>query len=159
MKKIKVTLTVFIFAFLILSQTGKIFAQVNEVKIGVDGFTCSLCAKGVEEQFKAMSFVKKVTSDIPNSSFNLFFKKNSSIDINKIKDGVVDGGFSVRNINIFATGTIQSDGNNYTLVTGNSPALKLKKIDGTYTDGDKVKISGTVNVNNYSVNVTKINKL
>ncbi len=159
MNKIKVSVTVIMFAILLLSQTGKLFAQVNEVKIGVDGFTCSLCAKGVEEQFKSMSFIKKVTSDIPNSSFNLFFKKNSSIDINKIKDGVVDGGFSVRDINIFATGTIQSDGNNYTLVTGNSPVLKLKKIDGTFADGDKVKISGTVNVNNYSVNVIKINKL
>lgn len=142
-----------------LVLTGKSFSQVNELRIGVDGFTCSLCAKGVEEEFKAMSFVKKVNSDISNSMFTLYFKKNSSIDINRIKDGVVDGGFTVRNINIFATGTIQSDGSNYTLVTGNSPALKLNKVEGVFSDGDKVKISGKVNVNNYSVNVVKINKL
>ncbi|CAN5592921.1 hypothetical protein BH10BAC5_BH10BAC5_07260 [soil metagenome] len=144
---------------LMLVLTGKSFSQVNELRIGVDGFTCSLCAKGVEEEFKAMSFVKKVNSDISNSMFTLYFKKNSSIDINRIKDGVVDGGFTVRNINIFATGTIQSDGSNYTLVTGNSPALKLNKVEGVFSDGDKVKISGKVNVNNYSVNVVKINKL
>lgn len=146
-------------AVLFLFISGKTYSQVNELKIGVDGFTCSLCAKGVEEQFKAMSFVRKVNSDISNSIFILYFKKNSTIDINKIKDGVIDGGFTVRNINISATGTIQSDGADYTLVTGNSPALKLSKIDGSYSDGDKVKISGKVNVNNYTVNVTMISRL
>ncbi|MEZ4689211.1 MAG: hypothetical protein R3A12_03120 [Ignavibacteria bacterium] len=33
-------------------------AQITQLTIGVDGFTCSLCAKGVEEQFKSLDFVK-----------------------------------------------------------------------------------------------------
>ena len=48
-------------------------AQITKLIIGVDGFTCSLCAKGIEEQFKSLDFVKSVKTDLKKNRicFNL----------------------------------------------------------------------------------------
>ena len=65
MKKLNFMLIVLLF---LLSSKLSI-AQVSKVTIGVDGFTCSLCAKGVEEQFKSFEFVNSVKVDLKNTLF------------------------------------------------------------------------------------------
>ena len=64
-------------------------AQITQLTIGVDGFTCSLCAKGVEEQFKSLDFVKSVKTDLKNTTFRLLFKNSPKINILEIKDATV----------------------------------------------------------------------
>ena len=92
-----------IILFIIIPLTVS-YSQVTQAVVGVDGFTCSLCAKGVEEQFRSMDFVKSVKVDLKKTTFTIVFKKDINIDINKLRDGVTDGGFSLRDILIKAEG-------------------------------------------------------
>ncbi len=135
-------------------------AQVTQLTIGVDGFTCSLCAKGVEAQFKSLDFVKSVKTDLKNTLFVLSFKSNPPINVTQIRDAVSDGGFSVRDIKIEAKGTIKGDQNSgYILSTSNTPDIYLKDVKGDLSDGDKVLLKGRVNTNSNSVSVTSIKKI
>jgi len=149
MKKI---VLIIIFIILPLSLS---YSQVTQATIGVDGFTCSLCAKGVEEQFRAMDFVKSVKTDLKKATFTIVFKNNSKINIGMLKDGVEDGGFTLRDIVIKAEGTFE----NNKLITGNTPDLTLKNMTGNYSNGDKISISGNVSLSDNAVKVKQVKKI
>ena len=144
-----------ILIFFALSALSPVYSQVTQATIGVDGFTCSLCAKGVEEEFRSMDFVKSVKADLKKATFTITFKKGSKIDINRLKDGVTDGGFSVRDIVIKAEGTFQ---NNF-LITGNTPDLTLRNIGEDYANGDKISISGNVSLSDNTIKVKQAKKI
>lgn len=133
-------------------------AQVKEINISVDGFTCSLCAKGVEGQFKALEFVSSVKTNLEAASFDLKFKPGMQIKISKIWNAVDDGGFTVGSISVDASGTLLLSDGNYLLQTGNSPDLKLVNINGDFKDGDKVSVKGSITTA-YSVSINSIKKL
>ena len=156
MKKI-----IFIIALLTLILSNKYSdAQVTKLTIGVDGFTCSLCAKGVEAQFKALDFVKSVKTDLKNTLFVLTFKSNPQINVSQIRDAVNDGGFSVRDIKVEAKGTIKGDANSgYILVTSNTPEINLRDVKEELSDGDKVTLKGNVNGDVNSISVISIKKM
>jgi copper chaperone CopZ len=149
MKKIAVII------LFLLSPLSLVHSQVTQATIGVDGFTCSLCAKGVEEEFRSMDFVKSVKVDLKKTTFTITFKKGSRIDIAKLKDGVTDGGFSVRDILIKAEGTYE---NNH-LITGNTPDLLLNNLSNGYNNGDKIAISGNVNLSDNAIKVKQAKKI
>ncbi len=135
-------------------------AQVTQITIGVDGFTCSLCAKGVEAQFKSLDFVKSVKTDLKNTLFILSLKSNLPINVSQIRDAVDDGGFSVRDIKIEAKGTIKGDQNSgFIFVSPNSPEIQLKDFNNDMSDGDKVLLKGRINANSNSISVTSIKKI
>ena len=154
MKKIIVVII-----FLLISNTY-LPAQVTKLTIGVDGFTCSLCAKGVEEQFKSLDFVKSVKTDLKNTTFTLSLNPSPAVNLSQLKDAVTDGGFSVRDIIIEATGIIKSaSGSGYILSTPNTPDIHLSDVKADLSDGDKVLLKGKVNTKNNSLNVTSIKKI
>lgn len=134
--------------------------QVTQLTIGVDGFTCSLCAKGVEAQFKSLDFVKSVKTDLKNTLFILSFKSNEKINVTQIRDAVTDGGFSVRDIKVEANGTLKGNSSSgFFLATPNTPDIRLNEVNTELSDGDKVSVIGMVSTGNNSVNVTLIKKI
>ena len=134
-------------------------AQVKQAVIGVDGFTCSLCAKGVEGQLSSLDFVKSVKTDLKATTFTIVFKSNKKISFSEIRDAVTDGGFTLRDIKVKADGTLSGDAaSGFSLTTGNTPNLSLKNVSGDYSNGDKVMVQGNVNLPS-SVKVTTIKKL
>lgn len=154
MKKISLIISV----FLIIFTASVSFAQVSKVVLGVDGFTCSLCAKGVEGQLKDLDFVKSVKTDLKGASFTLTFK-NQNINLDALKSAVVDGGFTVRSVSLTADGEIQgSSASGFTFVSSGIPSLPLKNVNGDFNSGDKVKLTGTLSSSN-SINVKTIKKL
>lgn len=136
------------------------YSQLTQATIGVDGFTCSLCAKGVQGQFESLDFVKSVKADLKNTLFVLTFKNKPAINIKDLNSAVTDGGFSVRDISIVAKGTIKGNSTSgYWLSASNIPDIKLKDVDNSYKDGDKISLEGVVNPNDISISVTSIRKL
>jgi copper chaperone CopZ len=154
-KTIIKTVILVLFSISVLNITT--FSQIKGIVISVDGFTCSLCAKGVEGQFKALDFVSSVKTDLKNASFDIKFKKDKEIDIKHIWNAVDDGGFTVGSVKVEANGVISKSGDSYMLTTGNSPELLLSgKMDGI-SEGDKVKVRGSLNTS-YGVSISSITK-
>jgi len=133
------------------------FSQVSEAVVGVDGFTCSLCAKGVEGQFKALNYVKSVKTDLKKTQFTLAFNSKTVIDFKEIRDAVTDGGFTLREIDITAKGLLKTDGSSFFLLDAkNSPELKLKGLKGKFKNGEKIVVKGKLNVSDNTVSVSSV---
>ncbi len=147
-----------IISIIILLSSSWLFSQVKEITISVDGFTCSLCAKGVEYQFKSLEFVKDVKTNLKEATFDIKFKEDKQIKIEEIWDAVDNGGFTVGFVNVNAQGKISKSGNDVKLVTGNSKDISLSGKTGELSDGDSVNIEGKID-NSYKVEVKTIKKI
>ncbi|MEI8133863.1 MAG: heavy metal-associated domain-containing protein [bacterium] len=73
-------------------------AQLISADVGVDGLTCSMCARGTEETMKRLDFIDTMWVDLNTLVAHIQFKKDMSAPIEDIIKGVEDAGFSVRNI-------------------------------------------------------------
>ncbi|MBK9225767.1 MAG: heavy-metal-associated domain-containing protein [Ignavibacteria bacterium] len=146
--------------FLILFSSIDSNAQLKEIIIGVDGFTCSLCAKGVEGQFKALDFVRSVKTDLKNTQFTITLKDNTTVNLKEINEAVTDGGFTVREIIVEGNGKISSIENGaYSVITGNSTVLKLHSVKDELLMEDNVNFKGKLSEDAKSVTVTEIRKI
>lgn len=150
----------FLTVIFILLIAGKADSQISKIIIGVDGFTCSLCAKGVEGQFKSLDFVKSVKTDLKKTEFTIYFRSKTKVDISQIRDAVYDGGFSVRDIKIDATGSISGNSaQGYSFMIPDLNSISLKDVTGNFKEGEKVILQGKVNTGVTFINVTSIKKL
>ena len=80
-------------------------AQVTKVSLQASGLTCSMCSNAINKSLKSLDFVDKVDANIKNSTFDISFKSNTTIDLDKLKKKVEDAGFFVANL----TATINFD--------------------------------------------------
>ncbi|MBK8981696.1 MAG: heavy-metal-associated domain-containing protein [Ignavibacteria bacterium] len=154
----KLSISIFLYIIIIFTSDYS-YSQLTKATIGVDGFTCSLCAKGVEEQFKALDYVKSVKADLKKTEFIISFKNKPDVDVTELIKAVTDGGFTLRDITVEAKGKIKSNGSSgYILSALNIPDIKLKNIDNSFDEGDNVSLKGSVSPKDYSISVTSIKK-
>jgi len=92
-----------IFSLLLIVFGVSSQAQINKVSLQASGLTCSMCSKAVKTALEEVSFVEKVQVDIKNQQYNLSFKEGSKVDFDALNKAVVDAGFSVASMKVFAT--------------------------------------------------------
>lgn len=73
-------------------------AQLISADVGVNGLTCSMCARGTEETLKRLDFIDSIDVDLNTLVAHITFKKNMNAPVEDIVKAVEDAGFSVRNI-------------------------------------------------------------
>ena len=105
-------------------------AQVNQVRLRVDGLACSFCAYGLEKKLKKLDGVKKVTVALNKGMVALEGKEGHSISFSKIETLVKDAGFTLRECRVTAEGAIQKSGDGFALtVTGTDEKIILENND------------------------------
>ncbi|MBL0342523.1 MAG: heavy-metal-associated domain-containing protein [Bacteroidetes bacterium] len=72
------------------------FSQVVSISLGLDGLTCPLCSRGVENSLKKLTFIEEITMDLENTSATITFKPNSTVSYAEVIKKVFDAGFSTR---------------------------------------------------------------
>src|SRR2546421_9582221 len=90
--------TFFIALFFALTATANVNAQLISADIGVNGLTCSMCARGTEETLKRLDFIDSIDVDLNTLVAHLHFKKNMTVPVEALINAVEDAGFSVRDI-------------------------------------------------------------
>ena len=140
--------------------TSDVTAQISTIKVGVDGFTCSLCAKGVEGQFSALDFISSVRTDLKNTTFTLGTKKSPEINFRMVREAVTDGGFTVREILVEGSGKVKimQDGK-ITVELSNAEELEIHGAKVELTDKGEVEFKGKLSTDLKSVAITEIRKL
>lgn len=89
--------------FLIISIS--VSAQIKSATLQASGLTCAMCSNAINKALKTLSFVEKVESDIPNSSFLIIFKPGVETNIDQLRKKVEDAGFSVARLKVVAVFT------------------------------------------------------
>lgn len=86
-------LVVFFLFFLPLCSNSN--AQFINVKVKVNGLTCSACSFATQKSLQELDFIDSVDMDL-NTNFALVtFKPSKKVDIDLISQKVYDAGFSV----------------------------------------------------------------
>jgi copper chaperone CopZ len=111
---------IFVLLAITISMAAK--AQVSKVTLQASGLTCSMCSNAINKALKTLDFVDKVEADLKNYTFEISFRKTSTVDFDKIRRKVEDAGFSVSNFvasiyfdNLKLTGNQPVTVGNYTL--------------------------------------------
>ena len=101
-----------IFGLMLLLVALQSSAQIKDATLQASGLTCSMCSKSIYKSLVAIPFVKEVTSDIKNSSYNISFKEGSNVDVDALKKAVTGAGFSVALLKVnmgFQNASIKND--------------------------------------------------
>jgi len=75
------------------------FASIGQwtyVEIGVNGLTCSMCTRSVDNALQKLDFIDQVEIDLESTNGRIYFKPNAKPDVDAIRQAVVDAGFSLR---------------------------------------------------------------
>lgn len=75
-------------------------AQFSKASLQASGLTCALCTKAINNSLVQLAFIKSVKPDIKTSSFLIEFKEGAEIDIDALRKGVEDAGFSVAKLQL-----------------------------------------------------------
>ena len=93
MKKIVISL---FFAFgMFVAQ-----AQFSSATLQASGLTCAICTKAINKSLEALPFVGSVDADIKSSAFNIRFKPDAAVDIDRLKNAVEEAGFTVAKLRL-----------------------------------------------------------
>src|SRR6478609_3111953 len=96
MKKI-----IFLIGFAITFVSAQ--AQFNSATLQASGLTCAMCTKAINKSLEQLSFIESVKPDIQNSAFNIVFKKDAAVDIDRLRKSVEDAGFSVAKLKLLTS--------------------------------------------------------
>lgn len=89
---------------------GALHAQ--DVRIGVNGLTCSQCTRSVEMQLRKLDFVKDVKMDLEHTNGAIVLKENKKFDPYLIAKAITDAGFSVRFVKLLQPYPADADNSN-----------------------------------------------
>ena len=102
------TLVVAAISFL---RPAPVFAQIDEVRIGVDGMTCNLCAAGLERALRKLDTVSSVKVALADQSAVVRLKPGAAFDPDSFRTAVRDAGQLLRQLEVGLRGAVrQHDG-------------------------------------------------
>lgn len=85
---------------LILVSAVAVSAQFSKATLQASGLTCALCTKAINKSLEQLPFVESVKADIKTSSFLISFRPGKEMDIDALRKGVEDAGFSVAKLQL-----------------------------------------------------------
>ena len=94
------------------------FAEIEEVRIGVDGLTCNLCAIGLERSLRKIEGVASVRVTLEDELAVVKLKAGAVFDRRLLDGAIKDAGQQVRTYEIRARGTVVRRDGVYTLQSG-----------------------------------------
>lgn len=87
-------------------------AQISKATLTASGLTCSMCSRAIYKSLEKVSFIKEIKANIKESSYDLSFKPDASVDLDAIRKAVEGAGFSVAKLQItanFNNAEVQND--------------------------------------------------
>jgi mercuric ion binding protein len=120
--------TIFITAVAIL-LAGLAQARVSSLRVAVDGMSCPFCAFGVEKRLKTVAGTASVAVDMQNGTATITAGAEDSIRYQDVPKAVKEAGFTARDINVTADGTIVKGKNGGLVLRADDYSLPLKWTD------------------------------
>ena len=140
MKNIK--MNTFLMALLITIAGSTATAQIEKAEIIATGLTCSMCSNAINKQFKSLSQVDSVQTDLNTNTFTVYLKKGNDVKPKLLKESVEKAGFfvgsmvvtmSFDNVQVVENQTIKRDDVTFVFVDTKSKTLngptKVKVLD------------------------------
>jgi copper chaperone CopZ len=106
-------------------RPAPVFAQIEEVRIGVDGMTCNLCAAGLERALRRLEGVSSVQVALADQSALVKLKAGAAFDADRYRAAVSNAGQQTRQLELRVKGSVQRQAGGYRLQPGAGPGLAV----------------------------------
>lgn len=123
--KRSIVATLFLAAVCLL-RPDPLFAQIEEVKIGVDGLTCNLCAAGLERSLRRLDGVASVDIAASSDAATVRLKPGASFDPDKYRAAVKNAGQQPRDLELRIIGSVRRESGGYVLQPGGGSPLAVR---------------------------------
>lgn len=84
-----------LFICITLLAVNQADAQFSKAELVVNGLTCSMCSFATQKQLQTIPFIDSISTDLNYTTYLLYFKKDTDIQLEQIRQKVEDAGFSV----------------------------------------------------------------
>jgi copper chaperone CopZ len=115
-----------VFAAVYILQPAPLMAQIEEVKIGVNGLTCNLCAAGLERSLRRLEGVSSVEIAVGEEAATVRLKAGASFDPEKFRAAVKSAGQEAKNFELRLSASVQRESGRYTLQPAGGAALPVR---------------------------------
>ena len=113
-------------------------AQIDEVRIVVNGLTCNLCAAGLERSLRKLDVVSKVRVTLDDETALVTLKPGARFDADRFRAAVTDAGQDTRQVELRLRGAVRQHDGAYSvearpgllLAFSRSSASKLQQYSG-----------------------------
>jgi len=113
------------FAGLVLLRPSPSFAQIEAVKIGVDGLTCNLCAAGLEHSLRKVAGVSSVQIALEDQTALVKLKPGAAFDPDTLRTAVRNAGQQARQFELQLTAAVEQHDGRYRLQAGVGSSLAV----------------------------------
>ena len=123
------------------------FAQIEEVRIGVDGLTCNLCAAGLERSLRKLDSVSSVQIALADETAIVKLKAGAAFDPDTFRTAVKNAGQEARHFELRLSGAVQRQDGRYRLQAGAGSSLAVGRSSAAKLDsyvGKVVRVRATV---------------
>jgi copper chaperone CopZ len=94
-----------------LAAPARASAQIDEVRIVVNGLTCNLCAAGLERSLRKLDAVSNVRVTLDDETALVTLKPGARFDADRFRAAVTDAGLDTRLVELRLRGAVrQLDG-------------------------------------------------
>ena len=141
-----VAATLLFAAVCILRPTAS-FAQIEEVRIGVDGLTCNLCAAGLERSLRKLDSVSSVQVSLADETATVQLKAGAAFDPDQFRTAVRNAGQVAREFELRLSGAVQRQDGRYSLQPGGGSSLAVGRRSAARLEsyvGKVVRVRATV---------------
>ncbi len=114
-----------LFAAIYILQPAPAFAQIEEVRIGVDGLTCNLCAAGLERSLRKLDSVSSVQVALADETATVQLKAGAAFDPDQFRAAVRNAGQEARQFELRLSGAVQRQDGRYSLRPGAGSSLAV----------------------------------
>ena len=122
---------------------GGAFAQIETVKIQVDGLGCPFCVKGIEKHLKKVEGVDRLSTNLKKGEVTLQYAPGALFDIRGLQKAVKRGGFTARAVEVTARGKIVQEENGFVFnIIGTKTAFLIHEPDSTDREEMNTAVSG-----------------
>ena len=98
-----------------LAVPGAASAQIDEVRIVVNGLTCNLCAAGLERSLRKLEAVSSVRVTLDDETASVILKPGVRFDADRFRAAVTDAGQETRRVELRFRGAVREHDGAYSL--------------------------------------------
>lgn len=115
MKKIIGWSILFLFLNTLVAQTS--YAEIEGIRLEVDGLSCPFCALGINKNLKQKGGLEGIEVHLKQGVTEAKLPFGKGLDVGKVRQAVQEAGFTLRAIHVRVFGNVIRDGDQFAIVS------------------------------------------
>jgi len=95
---------------LVLGGSSPVAAEIEGIRLEVDGLSCPFCALGLDKRLKERAGLEQIQIHLKQGETEASLPTGEGLDIGRLRLAIQEAGFTLRSIRLSVTGTVVRDG-------------------------------------------------